>query len=455
MPYSNKEISQKLGVPIENVNKYVPQLAAAMQAHHVTDKASAVAILATIKVETGSFQPIPEEGGGAQYEGRADLGNTQPGDGNRFMGRGFVQLTGRANYTEYGQKLGVDLVNHPELALDPKVSSEIMVQYCVDHNIPSLAQQGDWQGVRRAVNGGLNGWDTFSQAVQALNGGASLPMAANQTFSASSGGSSSGGGATSGASGGGAAGGVSGGSSGGSSAGGGVGEAAGGGSSGGSVGGSSAGGGATVGGSAGGTAASASGAAPAKSKNPATAAQTEKNLGLSAGSLSDIWPLISSIFDDLSPDETSTVDAMLKAALKGVNLKNPAAVLAAIEKVKRQMQLAGIPASQTAGGPSAASADGGNAALPGTSATAPDAAAPGSVAPGSGAPSSGAPGTAAPGTAAPDVDVPNAEAPNPATPTPAAPAHPDPASGVGNAAGVPAAQVIPALGPDAGSPPTG
>ena len=52
---------------------------------------------------------------GAAYEGRADLGNTQPGDGQRYKGRGLIQLTGRANYREAGKALNLPLEQQPEL----------------------------------------------------------------------------------------------------------------------------------------------------------------------------------------------------------------------------------------------------------------------------------------------------------------------------------------------------
>jgi predicted chitinase len=102
------------------------------------------------------------------YEGRKDLGNTRPGDGVRYHGRGFIQLTGRANYRGYGKKLGVPLEQKPALALDPSVAARVLAAYMRDHGIGSLAARGDWQGVRRAVNGGLNGWDRFSACVQKL-----------------------------------------------------------------------------------------------------------------------------------------------------------------------------------------------------------------------------------------------------------------------------------------------
>lgn len=63
------------------------------------------------------------------YEGRADLGNTQPGDGLRFRGRGYVQITGRRNYTLWARRLGVDIVANPDLvATDPSLAAKILEQ---------------------------------------------------------------------------------------------------------------------------------------------------------------------------------------------------------------------------------------------------------------------------------------------------------------------------------------
>ncbi len=102
------------------------------------------------------------------YEGRKDLGNTHPGDGARYHGRGFIQLTGRANYARYGQLLGVPLENDPDLALTAPVAAGVLALYFKDHGLAAVARKGDWEGVRRGVNGGLNGWDRFSGLVQAL-----------------------------------------------------------------------------------------------------------------------------------------------------------------------------------------------------------------------------------------------------------------------------------------------
>jgi predicted chitinase len=102
------------------------------------------------------------------YEGRQDLGNIQPGDGARYHGRGFIQITGRANYRDYGEKLslGSALEDNPDLALDPKISAKILACYFYDREIDKAANDGDWRRVRRLVNGGYNGWDKFNDYVQ-------------------------------------------------------------------------------------------------------------------------------------------------------------------------------------------------------------------------------------------------------------------------------------------------
>ncbi|HBN08912.1 MAG TPA: hypothetical protein DD435_09775 [Cyanobacteria bacterium UBA8530] len=161
-------IAQILGDSTANVQRYWPYLVEALEQAGIRDSKAIVAVLATIEVEVPDFAPIPEYASGAAYEGRSDLGNTQAGDGVRYKGRGFIQLTGRANYRQYGQKLGIDLEENPDLALDPKTSARILVEYFKQRGIPQMASNGDWKAVRRAVNGGLNGYDTFIGAVNKL-----------------------------------------------------------------------------------------------------------------------------------------------------------------------------------------------------------------------------------------------------------------------------------------------
>jgi predicted chitinase len=92
----------------------------------LTDVRFAAYMMATVKHECADrWKPIEEFASGKQYEGRLDLGNTEPGDGPRYKGRGYVQITGRANYRKFSQRLTVDMVGIPALALDPPTSYKV------------------------------------------------------------------------------------------------------------------------------------------------------------------------------------------------------------------------------------------------------------------------------------------------------------------------------------------
>ncbi|MBB4287831.1 peptidoglycan-binding protein [Roseospira goensis] len=113
--------------------------------------------LAQICHESDRFKTTREYASGDAYEGRPDLGNTEPGDGRRFAGRGLLQLTGRANYRWAGDLLGLDLVAEPERAADPALSLHIACLYWRDRTLNPLADADDLRAVTRHINGGLNG----------------------------------------------------------------------------------------------------------------------------------------------------------------------------------------------------------------------------------------------------------------------------------------------------------
>lgn len=126
-----------------------------------------IGALATVRAEVGfKFKPIEEHASGEAYEGRKSLGNTQPGDGKRFKGRGYIQLTGRANYTNYGKRLGLDLVKNPQLALDVRNSARILAVYFKDRKVNLACNRQDWVKVRKLVNGGTNGLDVFLSTIK-------------------------------------------------------------------------------------------------------------------------------------------------------------------------------------------------------------------------------------------------------------------------------------------------
>jgi len=90
--------------------------------------------------------------------GRKNLGNTEEGDGHRFRGRGYTQLTGRDNYTAAGDALGVDLANNPDMAADPDIAAKIATWYWKSKpGVREAAQAGDTEAVTRKINGGTNG----------------------------------------------------------------------------------------------------------------------------------------------------------------------------------------------------------------------------------------------------------------------------------------------------------
>ena len=118
--------------------------------------------MAQLLHESGSFRWMEEIWGptAAQrgYEGRADLGNVVPGDGYRFKGRGPIQLTGRANYRRYGQRIGIALEEHPEIAAIPSIGLWTALEYWRDRDLNALADRNDVEAITRKVNGGLNGF---------------------------------------------------------------------------------------------------------------------------------------------------------------------------------------------------------------------------------------------------------------------------------------------------------
>jgi hypothetical protein len=165
-----EQAAKIMDCPLADCQKYLPGVLEALQEYDILDKQVLIGLLATVRVETNGFKPINEFGGPKyftkHYEGRRDLGNVQPGDGAKYHGRGYIQITGRANYRNYGKKLGVDLENQPELALDPEISAKILACYFKDRGVATAAKVGDWRKVRKLVNGGYNGWDVFSKYVE-------------------------------------------------------------------------------------------------------------------------------------------------------------------------------------------------------------------------------------------------------------------------------------------------
>lgn len=114
--------------------------------------------IAQVAHESGGFNYVRELASGEAYEGRADLGNTEPGDGARFRGRGCIQITGRGNYSACGTALGADFVSEPELLEQPIFATRSAAWFWKEHGLNELADKGDARTITKRINGGLNGY---------------------------------------------------------------------------------------------------------------------------------------------------------------------------------------------------------------------------------------------------------------------------------------------------------
>jgi len=142
------------------IDLYYDPLVAGMKKYAITKPLRIAHFVSQLAHETASFLYAEEIADGSAYEGRADLGNTQPGDGKRFKGRGLIQLTGRANYTQYKKDSGVDCIANPAVvAKDPFVAVDVACWYWDKRKINRLADADDVKAVTKAINGGYNGLD--------------------------------------------------------------------------------------------------------------------------------------------------------------------------------------------------------------------------------------------------------------------------------------------------------
>lgn len=170
-------VAKATGKPQQNVQLHWPIIAEALEDRLLASDMNLIGAAATIATETPRFAPLSEMGAPSwflRYEPGttigARLGNTQPGDGARYKGRGFIQLTGRANYRAAGNALDLELELKPEQANDPHVAAQVFAWYWDTHHLAHVCESQQWTEVRRLVNGGTNGLTEFLGYVHALGG---------------------------------------------------------------------------------------------------------------------------------------------------------------------------------------------------------------------------------------------------------------------------------------------
>jgi putative chitinase len=115
--------------------------------------------------ESDHFQTTKEYASGAAYNGRKDLSNTHPGDGPRFKGRGFIQLTGRYNYTQAAEEFKQPFIEQPELVERFPWAASVSASWWKAHGCNELADEDDVKLVTLRVNGGYNGLDSRKAAL--------------------------------------------------------------------------------------------------------------------------------------------------------------------------------------------------------------------------------------------------------------------------------------------------
>ncbi|HEX8127494.1 MAG TPA: glycoside hydrolase family 19 protein [Pyrinomonadaceae bacterium] len=136
---------------------YLPFINAAMKEFQIANYLRASAFLAQLAHESAELRYFEEIASGKAYEGRKDLGNTQPGDGVKYKGHGPIQITGRANHAAAGRALGLDLINNPTLITKPENAFRSAGWFWDTRGLNALADQRLLKAITKKINGGLNG----------------------------------------------------------------------------------------------------------------------------------------------------------------------------------------------------------------------------------------------------------------------------------------------------------
>lgn len=141
----------------DRADAFVDHLNSAMAEFEINNPLREAAFLAQVAHESGELRYVRELASGEAYEGRASLGNTEPGDGVRYRGRGLIQITGRANYRACSEALFGDpelLLDYPERLEPPGPASLSAAWFWSSRGLNPLADRGDFLRITKVINGG-------------------------------------------------------------------------------------------------------------------------------------------------------------------------------------------------------------------------------------------------------------------------------------------------------------
>ena len=165
MSITQQQLQQILPNAGQTAGVFVPVLNTAMVRFQIVGTKRIAAFIAQIGHESGQFRYVRELGND-QYLSKYDtgslakrLGNTPEadGDGQKYRGRGLIQITGRANYMLCGEALALDLINQPELLEKPQHACMSAAWFWASGGLNTLADAGQFDTITRRINGGQNG----------------------------------------------------------------------------------------------------------------------------------------------------------------------------------------------------------------------------------------------------------------------------------------------------------
>lgn len=166
-----QQLASATGAGVVRAQNWLPHIERTLDAYEISTPARAAAFLAQIGHESAGLRFTTEIWNPAQveaqgrYEGRADLGNTQPGDGFKFRGHGLIQVTGRANHAAARDRLRVKFGPHvpdfeaePHRLAEPEWAALSAGDYWHRHGLNALADESNFLRITKKINGGTNGY---------------------------------------------------------------------------------------------------------------------------------------------------------------------------------------------------------------------------------------------------------------------------------------------------------
>jgi len=140
------------GLPWAKAERYLPFLNQAMREGDIQTPRRQAVFLTQLAVVSGDLRSFEEQSSGEAYEGRRDLGNTEPGDGRRYKGRGPFPLIGRTRYRAAGRALGIDLEKYPSCVGEPDVGFRVAAWFWRGNGLNQLADAGNLSAISRVLN---------------------------------------------------------------------------------------------------------------------------------------------------------------------------------------------------------------------------------------------------------------------------------------------------------------